>query len=229
MTQSKNQQGFRTGVLLGVAVTALMVGCCFGIGFTMVLFPRGEPGAPVIVTQIVVVTSEATAPSETPALEPSLPPPTQPEPTQAPITADGTSRESPIAFGATAEVESGMTMAVIDVVRPADALIAEGNQFNPTPLPDKEYLKVTVVITCTKASSETCSYFGGQVKVVGTDGNVLDQGFLIGLTDQIEASGQLFGGAFVQGAVIYEVVKNDDKVILFYAPLFGSQTYFALK
>jgi hypothetical protein len=219
--------GFGAGTLLAIGALALGAGCFLGFGLSL-LWPRNNSTSPTVVTQMVVVTATPNNDASVALVEStpiSLP---ATEPTQTPNLLLGNTRDNPVPYGEKSEVDTGLTLVITDVMRPADSFVSVLNQFNSTPTPDKEYIRVTAIFTCNKSSNEKCSYFAWDLQVVGQDGNVIDNEFLVDDPDEFEVSGELFGGASKQGTIYYIVTKGDNNIVLYYDPFLGIPTYFAI-
>lgn len=130
----------------------------------------------------------------------------------------GSSRTNPAPLGS--EISSDdMLFSIIEVVRPADEIVAKGNMFNSTPEPEKEFIFVKVKITCQKSADEKCSVTPFTFKLVSSSGNVVDADFMLaGVTGLLETS-DLFGGASVEGYLPFIVDKAETNPILMYEPL----------
>jgi len=139
----------------------------------------------------------------------------------------GQSRDNPISVGVAGDIGSDMNLTIVDIVRPADAVVKKGNQFNKKPEAGQEYLQANIEISCGKGSSDKCSFLTLSLKAVGDDGNVLTPEFVSGIDGQLE-TGEFFGGATKKGSLFYLVAKDDSKVVLFYDPIFGDQVYFSV-
>lgn len=232
--QSKAEGGIGVGAVVLIAVLSVATGCFIGFGLSL-LWPRNlefqslTSTPSIAVTNSTSATGHATDTTGTPTVTDSQPAQTATLPlTIAPSGGDGKTRDNPIALGSSAPVDVGLSLSISNAVRPADTIVSNFNPFNSTPTPDKEYLQVTVSFNCTLSSNQTCSYFSGLLKAVGADGNVAQNMIILGSSD-IDISGQVFGGASKTGAVYYLVPKGDPNVVLFYDPLLGNKTYFALK
>ncbi len=154
----------------------------------------------------------------------SNPPAEQPTNTveQKPI---GSSRTNPAPFGS--EISSDdMLFSIVEVVRPADEIVAKGNMFNSTPEPDKEFILVKVKIACQKSADDKCSVSPFTFKLVNSSGNVVETDIMIsGVTELLESS-DLFGGASVEGYLPFTIEKADLNPTLMYEPiLFGDPFY----
>ena len=141
----------------------------------------------------------------------------------------GKTRENPIPMGV--EKNFGiMSFLITDSVRPADDIVASGNQFNTKPEDTQEYLMVEAKSTCLKKTSEKCSFSPLEFKAVGYDGNVINVQFVVsGVSGQFD-SGETFGGSIKAGRLFFLVPKGDPGVVIFYEPIFfGTPTFFSIK
>ncbi|MHB8088223.1 MAG: hypothetical protein ACYDH2_08215, partial [Anaerolineaceae bacterium] len=69
----------------------------------------------------------------------------------------GTSRLNPAAFGAEILTDH-MIISILEVVRPADQLVRDGDMFNALPEEGEEYLFLKVHISCDRNPDQKCSF-----------------------------------------------------------------------
>lgn len=180
---------------------------------------------------------EETEPTVAPVAENTEPAPTDapaptdtPEPTATPTLApSGDSRTNPAPAGVAVEIGGEMTMTIISVVRPADAIVKAANSFNTEPEPGQEYIQVEVQVVCNKDASQTCNFNNFELKAVGGDGNIHEaEIFVAGVDNQLE-NGDFFGGATKAGLLFFIVSEGDTEVVIMWEPLlFGDPVFFAL-
>lgn len=153
-----------------------------------------------------------------------------PRPTNAPLpTATvpvGTSRSNPAPVGAEVHVED-MKFVVTGIVRPTDSIVKKGNMFNSEAGTGKEYMFVTLSITCEKTTDQQCTLNVYAFKALGSDGIQKDPEFIAGVEDLLEFT-TFYGGATVTGNIPFIVTQGDANVLLVYQPLFGDSFYLAL-
>lgn len=154
-----------------------------------------------------------------------------PAPTRTETVVLGQTRDQPAPKNSTVDIGGGMQVTILQVTRPADDIVAQGNMFNPTAIPDREeYLMVKLYVECMKPSNETCSFNSYEFKTVGANGQVHDQAFVAGIPLEFESFAEMFGGSALDGQMVFLVPKGDPDVVLFHDPLiFGDPVYIALK
>jgi len=157
------------------------------------------------------------------------PPTAAPEPTeeQAPL---GSSRSNPAPRGSEVAI-GGMTLAVGEVVRPADEIVAEANPFNDEPEEGHEYLMLTLSVTCNKGTDETCDIAPSlEIELVGSSGVVREpELFIAGVDGELEAE-KLFGGATKSGKLFFQIGKEETDLVLIYSEFLGtSKVYLAVE
>ena len=138
----------------------------------------------------------------------------------------GTSRSNPAPVGSIVHVDD-MDFIVTGVIRPANSDVSNGNMFNETPVAGKEYMLVTLNVTCTLSSDKQCTFSTYNLKVLGSDGILADKAFVAGVPGLIEDS-TFYGGASVTGNMPFLVTQGDTSILLVYQPIFGDSFYLAL-
>lgn len=142
----------------------------------------------------------------------------------------GTTRDKPFPVNTVVDIGGGIKVSIVEVTRPANDIVIEGNQFNDTPVPNQEYLIVKLHVECTKSSNEKCSFDDYEFKTVGADGQVHDKASVAGVPEEFELYAEFFGGASIDGNIAFLVTQNDSSVVLFHEPLiFGDPVYIALQ
>jgi len=163
-------------------------------------------------------------PSSTP--NPAQPTPPTRTPTSVPL---GETRDQPFPSDAVVDIGGDMLISIVQVTRPADDIVQEGNMFNATPEPDMEYALIQLRVQCTKSTNEKCAFISSNLSVVGSDGNIHELEFVAGIHNELEISTEFFGGATIEGNLVFLVPQGDQNVVLFHEPfLFGSPVYIAL-
>lgn len=79
------------------------------------------------------------------------------------------------------------------------------------------------------SSNETFSYHTSYFRIVGDMGTIYDDWLFTASTDDDLGSGEVFGGAVVEGNVVQQVHKDDANLILIFAPAFKGSRYLALE
>jgi len=194
----------------------------FLFGFVLVtsLACGSSPSSPVVNSPTNISENESTT------SEPEVIATTEIKPTntveQEPI---GTSRSNPAPVGS--EISSDdMLFSVTEIIRPADEIVSNGNMFNSTPEPGKEYIFIKLLISCQKSPDDKCSIYPSSFKLINSSGNIVEsEFFLSGVTGLLE-NNDLFGGASVEGYLSFIVEQQEANPILMYEPLiFGDEFY----
>jgi hypothetical protein len=143
----------------------------------------------------------------------------------------GKTRDNPLPRDSVVDIGGDMEVMITNVQRPANEIVADGNMFNDTPVPNvQEYMIVKLHVECKKSPNEKCIFNSYEFKVVGADGQVHDQAFVAGLPQEFEAFAEFFGSATLDGNVAYLVTQGDQQVVLFHDPLlFGDPIYISLQ
>jgi len=138
----------------------------------------------------------------------------------------GSSRNNPAPPGSEVTIDN-MTFVVLDSTRPVDALVAEGNMFNPEPEAGNEYVMITISVTCEKAEDETCTIGPmWDMALVGSAGVTHDVEWAIaGVDGQLEQT-EFYGGATASGSLIFEVGQGETDLVLRYQSLLGTSKAF---
>jgi hypothetical protein len=162
--------------------------------------------APVVVTQ---PPQADTAPAA----------PTQPR--------SGASRFNPAPPGAAVQIDD-MTLSIIDVVFPADALVRQGSLWNPTPEPAADYILVGIAATCNLPPESSCRLSGLEFSLVDSAGLGHNPRLLIaGVPGKFEG-GEFFGGATRAGYLIFVIEGQPSDYVLKYEALLGGEAYLQL-
>jgi len=157
-----------------------------------------------------------------------------PTPTTAPTTVPtqelGKTRDNPLPLNSFVDIGGGMEIKITDVQRPVNDIVAQGNMFNDTPVPNvQEYMLVKLHVDCTKPTNDKCNFSSLEFKTVGADGQVHDQSFVSGVPYTFEPFAEFFGGASLDGYLVFLVNQGDTSVVLFHDPLiFGDPIYISL-
>jgi hypothetical protein len=159
----------------------------------------------------------------------SSPTPTQGivEPLSTATVPLGTSRNNPAPVGSAILVDN-MEFIVTGVVRPADSIVSKGNTFNEKPSAGKEYIFITISVNCKSPSDQQCKLSTYNLKVLGSDGILIDGSmFLAGVEGLLEDT-TFYGGANVTGNLAFIVNQVDTGLLLVYQPFFGDSFYLSL-
>ncbi len=180
-------------------------------------------GGSTVVVNTPIVNQPGNQPNPTSQAEPS------PLPTVIPTVPVGTSRSNPAPVGSEIIVDN-MGFIVTGVVRPADSIVSSGNMYNEVPAAGKEYMFVTLSVTCKKTSDQQCTLSSYNLKALGSDGILIDQSIMLaGVDGLLESFGTTFyGGANVTGNIAFTVTQGDTSILLVYQPFLGDSFYLAL-
>lgn len=147
------------------------------------------------------------------------------EPTQPPL---GGSRFNPAPPGTAIQIDD-LTLAITDLVFPADPLVRDGSLLNPTPESASDYLLVGLAATCNLPPDSSCRLSGLEFVLVDAAGIAHNPRLLIaGVPGKFEGS-EFFGGATKSGYLIYVVEGQPADYILKYEALFGGEAYLQLQ
>lgn len=153
-----------------------------------------------------------------------------PAPTIVPTTAPlGSARSNPAPLGTEVDIGS-FTLSIGEVVRPANARIAEANTFNSDPEPGNEYLMLVLNATCNKGFDESCSIAPiYETSLVGSTGVIREPEIFIAGIDNMFESGEMFGGVTLTGWLVFEVAEGETDLILIYEDFLGrNKAYLAI-
>jgi hypothetical protein len=155
----RNHQIFLAVIILIIAALA-----CTGSDDTEVRTPT--PGD--IIPPEVEVTQVPEQDEPDDVVEP-VEPTDEPEPTKPPL---GSSRSNPAPVGSTITAD-GLSVTVIDVVRPADDIAIAGNIFNK-PTEGKEFVMAELELECELSDDDICKFSSSDFSVVGNMGEISD-------------------------------------------------------
>jgi hypothetical protein len=212
--------------LIGIGAGIVVTFCC--ILAAVLTFSDNPPSAtatgPVSVQEngaTVVVKVPTSTVGPTPTMAPNV------EPTKE----LGKTRDNPLPRDSVVDISGDMQVMVTDVRRPANDVIAQGNMFNDTPVPNmQEYMIIKLHVECKKSPNEKCSFSDYEFKAVGADGQVHDPALVAGLSQAFEPFAEFFGGASLDGNIAFLVPQGDSSVVLFHEPLlFGDPVYISLQ
>ena len=214
--------------LIGIGAAVVLTICCV-LAVGLALSNKQSP-APVKAT-IVPPTTQPNTGATVEFSEPTSGPTSTKAPASTPTAELGRTRDNPLPRNSVFNIGGGIEVMITNVQRPANDIVAQGNIFNATPVPAlEEYMIVKLHVECKKSSNEKCSFDNTSFKAVGADGKVRDQAFAAGVPQTFEPFAEFFGGAALDGNMVFLVVQNDASVVLFYEPfLIGDPIYIALK
>jgi hypothetical protein len=171
--------------------------------------------------QITLVPTIAPMPTETQV------PTNEPLPTNPPSEV-GTSRSNPGPVGS--EVSDGeIKFSITGIIRPADSIVQNGNPYNTEPGTGKEYMFVTVKMTCIKATDQQCSLYMYNFKALGSDGIQIDPSISLSGVEGLIQDTTFYGGATLTGIYAYIVTKGDTNMLLVDGTNYGLGPTFYLK
>jgi hypothetical protein len=202
----------RNGAIAAVTVCCCIIGLLWFASINSTPTPTSAPAQNTDALQ---------SPGSTAAPAPTI------APTQAPL---GQTRDQPHPVSARVDIGGDRELSIVSITRPANDIVESGNMFNATPEPDEEYIIVRLRVVCNKSTNETCSFTTYELKTVGSDGTVRDQAFAAGIPEEMEQGNEFFGGASIEGNLVFLVSQGDGSTVLFYDPLiFGDPIYIALQ
>lgn len=203
-------------ILTAIAVVVLLLcGCPIAL-ISFMRWAGPAPEATLAVQDEIGATVSVKDPTKTPSTDTPIP--------------YGSTRENPYPINVPVDIGGDMEITILGVERPADAKVIEGNMFNDKPDAGSEYMLVTISVKCNKPSNEKCAFNTYEFKVVGADGQVLDQASVAGVHGALEAFPEFFGGSVLGGDMTFLVKQGDAQTVLFYDPLFSEHlVYFALQ
>lgn len=213
------------GKILLIGGSLLGICCVCGLLIYFIPVPGGINAPPPTMTHRPDLPPETTNPNG---------PTTTPAPTDPPPTATsgprGETRDQPHPIDAVIDISGDMRVSIVEVVRPVDDIVQQGNMFNDTPVPNQEYLIVKLRVECVKSSNEKCTFDRFEFKTVGADGQVRDLASVAGIPGEFETFAEFFGGASIEGNMVFLATQGDSSVVLFYEPfLIGDPIYIALQ
>ncbi|MBC7227092.1 MAG: DUF4352 domain-containing protein [Thermoflexales bacterium] len=125
----------------------------------------------------------------------------------------------------TAVVAGDLEIRVMDSIRPADDIVAEGSTLNPRPGPGNEMILVTVSLTC-RPEEETCAFVPAlDFLLVSSMGVHRPKWLVVGLPNPLRG-GEMQAGETVSGDIVFEVGKEETGLVLVYTESFGSNTVY---
>jgi len=205
-------------VLVGIFLVILI--CCIA----GVMRPATSDKTPVTSTPTTEPGHDATVVINIPTTTSS------PKPTITPTqTILGKTRDQPLPLNTVVDIGGDMQLSIIGVQRSANNVVKQGNMFNDTPEPNYEYVIVRLRVQCNKSSNDKCSFGTYELKTVGADGQVRDQASVAGIPDEMESISEFFGGAWIEGNLVFMAAQGDQSLVLIYDPLlFGDSIYIDL-
>lgn len=191
---------------------AISIAC--GSSGTVVNTPTGKTneGLPTIAVQATKI--DVPLPTKTPI----------PEPTKQ----LGLAKSNPAPVGSEV-ITDDMAIVVDKLVRPATAIVMEGNMFNTEPEPTQEYIFVNVKLTCKKGGDDTCNHSTlMNVKLVGSKGIERNPEYFISGVDGVIPDADFYGGSSITGYIPFIIDKDENNLILIYETLFGDPVYLSI-
>ncbi len=139
----------------------------------------------------------------------------------------GSSRSNPAPPGSEVSLDD-ITLLIGEVVRPADTIIEEANEFNSDPDAGNEYLMLDFSATCKKPSDESCNFNLFSVSIVGSSGITHNPEIMMAGIDNEFEDGEFFGGATRSGWIIFEIGQDETDLVLIYDEFLGDVVYMAV-
>jgi len=126
-----------------------------------------------------------------------------------------TTRSDPAPPGSEGEVEE-MTISVIDINRPANDIVMGDSEFSLPPAAGKEYVLVTLEITCEASVDERCFLDIFNLKLFGDKGIVSTCDWGVSDLEGLLEDTEFFGGAVTSGMVLFTIDQDETGLILLY-------------
>ena len=141
----------------------------------------------------------------------------------------GTSRSNPVPIGSTVVIDD-MSFVVVGLIRPADEIIMEGNQFNTEPESGQEYILLKLEITCLKSSDDECLFSPllDGVQVIGSLGIGHDSEWFVSGVDGLLEDSTFFGGSTISGNIPFIIGQDETDLVFVYEPFLGDTVYLAM-
>jgi uncharacterized membrane protein YvbJ len=206
-------------VVVGIAICCIAIVAIGGSGNKQKPAPTQTLKSASGATVVISIPTETAGPTPTIA------------PTVAPTKELGKTRDLPLPRNSFVDIGGDMQVMITNVQRPANDIVAQGNMFNDTPVPNaQEYMIVKLHVECKKATNEKCNFNDYEFKTVGKDGQVHDRASVSGIPQSFESFAEFFGGAALDGNIAFLVTQGDSSVVLFHEPLFfGDPVYISLQ
>ncbi len=123
----------------------------------------------------------------------------------------------------TAVAVGDLELRVVDVIRPADDIVAGGNMFNPEPEPGNEMMLVTLSITCRPEEDDTCTFAPVlEFLLVSPIGVHRPEWLVAGLPNPLRG-GEISSGETISGDILFEVGKGETGLVLVYSESLGDE------
>lgn len=196
---------------LWIAIGGIAVLCLCAIvigGAGLAYFSISRPGS--VTTEEPVIVEEVT--------------PEITEPTTVPEQGDDNpllNNAAPV--GTAVEIGDDLTLTILDVTRPADDIVANGNSFNTTAPDGEEFIKVNVAVSCTKEAESPCPFYPTVMKIVLSDGSTRDLQTFIEGVDDWDTTVDVEGGEVQQGFLLFIVPKSETNLVVSYQDIYADQ------
>ena len=205
-------------LLIGLGVFALLCLCAVVIGVAGYAFFATTRSVTTIVTEeppVVIFETEPALPTDVPVEE----------------TQESTTSAAPNAapVGTAVDIGNDLTLAVLDVTRPADDIVANGSVLNTTPPEGEEFIRVDIEVTCNSDPGTTCSFYPTVMKAVLSDGSTRDLQTFIEGVDDWDTTIEIEGGATEQGFLLFIVPTSETNLVVSYQDIYADEPlYFQL-
>lgn len=202
-------------LLIAIGAVAVLCLCTVVIGVASFAFFFPLTSATSVPIEEPIATEELVTEEPTPEVI---------EPTAAPEQADENPLFSQAApAGSAVEIGNNMTLAVLDVTRPADEIVANGNSFNTAAPEGEEFIQVQVSVTCTNDAESPCTFYPTVMKVVLSDGSTRDLQTFIEGVDDWDTSREIEGGETQQGILLFIVPESETRLVISYQDIYADQ------
>jgi hypothetical protein len=139
----------------------------------------------------------------------------------------GKSQNNPAPFGSTVHADN-MKFLIKGTVRPADGIVSSGDIFNVQPGQWKQYIFVTIEVTCETSTDQQCHFSPFSLKLIGSDGVTNYPERFISGVDSILVDTIFQGGATISGNIPFIIFIGDSRLALGYDSQSGESYYLSL-
>jgi len=136
-----------------------------------------------------------------------------------------TSRDDPAPYGEQVATPN-FIFQVMALTRPANEIVAAGNQFNTAPETGQEYISVTLAVTC---RANECSFSPYNLAVIGSVAIAHDPEIFIAGVEGILEDTELLQGSSTSGDVYFLVGQDETDLVLRWEPFVGDAVFLSLE
>ncbi|MCS7178756.1 MAG: hypothetical protein RML46_08525 [Anaerolineae bacterium] len=136
----------------------------------------------------------------------------------------GSALDHPARPGA-AVVAGDLEIRVTGAVRPADDTVMKGSMLNPRPGPGNEMILISLSITCRPTEdNDPCNLIPALDFLLASPAGVHRPKWLVTGLPNLLPSGEVATGETVLGDLVFEVGKEETRLVLVYTESWGSHT-----